>query len=1447
MDKSKKMLSQEECFFLLNNERAIGLDGNKKGTLGETVPLTANHLACDMEQPEGENYAVKNYYSQLTNELYSWVYNSNGVHYIQRINGEGVCEVVYHGACLKLSAKPEHEITQFRAYLQVDKLCANRHGKSLIWTNGDSPIGQIDTEASIATNFFTTPFFQRCFEGCEVIEMCVPDPCGCLKGEFVPLNDIDRGKKNNLVDIGIKLSYKQIYYDGRESIWADPSTLFYQDTKGCFDNADGFSRCLKVRVPIGNPLVDKIAIGYWSNGIWKVAEIIDKYKKYNSSQQYWYERSLAELTNYSDSDCSFDYFFCNDKQCDDIDSKEFSRVFNPMPINPQGIIPVGIGEDKTALGFYNYEQGFCPTDKTEIEKVKIAISCPDSNCNPEYAKVKVRLIIHNLGVGRNQFIYRLGGSPGSADDLSDKAYFGGLNASLSGGFEIGYDQYFNEKTRNFIIYVEGTDNWAEMKQWKAHQFFTNKEFWGVIPDMNDVNTRNRWRRAARNGEFFYQEAEIKVLKGTRGFLRVSSHHSTGNDQDSSTFVRGTQNLLVYKGDLSSGSGLTNLKEEIYFDTCNGDVDLTEAFVVDDNAVDTGLAKKASSYNGYIKDANGAPVEGAIVEINGIQSYTDHNGFYHLYLNPGENNAVNVKVRVEQDCFNFTDVIIESVQGEPGVNTSHNITITNDAYRDGFYANVKMLVQDCNGHPIGGIRVALSGSKYDVTDSEGFARWRIRNYVTRDRQIRSIVMNNNGCFDTDCNADCNPCMPTSISSTIPCYFTKPTITLSSGTINKDSSLFITNGLKSGGRYPFAFIADYGCGLTSAANEISYIDMPKTQQKNKEGFCSFSYDATGLYLPGAKCIKIVRGENVNPFELQWIIDKIERTDGKIKLTIQSLNDYNEKFFFKTNTNYQWIKGDRIEFIKNGDGKIFDTATFGLLNYLTISPFHDEIISGKTDAPADYFNQLLIDDDGKLDGLKEGAVIEIQRSKDCTTEPIYFSICVTIPVGDDGYLLYPTGIFNTFDTYFVKRNIGKLPSQQFEHKFPSDFWGSYGDGITPLSDTGAAYFVNKYENKRRFGRNITFNSPTIFNRFGDLVKTLDPDNHGDIIAMWITDNKIGICISEHDNSLFQVNDDLARVGSDNIIRASSAGSVISDSQPKLSGTYGCQYPHIGSIFFGDGYAIWIDVNKGILAESDYQLTRAADFQKAQTYFSRRCQEIETFNRNTSEPLDQFRFSTGLNYLTGALHITTKSLRHSGIYNEIKPFLKPNDTIMYHPESKDFLGFASFTPEAYGQLNLFNGTGCAFVCFLKGIPYIHPIIPDKWNEFFGETVDRVIGIPMNKYPEKEKQPLSFEIQDETMWFVADLSIENSSFRSIVPAVRVKKDMNKWNAAFLNDINSRGGLYNGKPAVGFYAAVTFIRDNTDALKFDTIDNAKRVKYDSLDMIHFKYKILEQSGFSGNV
>lgn len=1080
LDKAPASLTKDEAMYLLNCERAVG---GINGSLTDTIPLAANYPAGQIAQPVGENYAIGSHKDPITNETYSWIFNEHGIHYVQRLSDKHGLEVVYDGECLELSADPKHAIEDFRAVLRLDDVydrdgqgCKNRAGKSLIWTDGLHDIGCIDVEASIATNSFTTPFFDICPDPCAMIQLCVPDPCGAITAEFVPRTPDSIGLTNKLLNAAFKLRFRWVYYDERASEWSDISSpYFLDDTNGCFQNEDALPRCLKLRLPIGNPMVDRIEVAFsigdkgdltfndGFNDVWYLYDTIQKYKKYNSNQQQWYERGLSELitspdANYDPDTCMFDYIFCNDKECNPIDFKETSRVFNPLPIQPQGILRI----KESNLGFYNYRAGNCPVDRTEIEKFKVNVDCQPDSCDTEYVTVKVRAVLLTSGGGTFNIgpVFRNGGTYGGDDDEADPAQFGGSTELNAGDQTITFipaaKQKFPLGKRNFTAYIEGSDYFVEMTQWVANNGFVNNKEVGIYSGFGDyASVAPRINNAINDTDFNYQEAIFRVPKGTSGIIRIMSHLSKIPDDTTSTYVLGSVPLqqIGIHGYFGNFNDIFKPHvKEIEFDTCNGSVDIKEALVIRAWGKEPhGSGDASYVFDGYITDANGRPVPDCVVSNNGVvRAISDFNGYYFFSDDP----LITCTFSVEKDCSAFKVVESISLSGVDGTVVSVNMKIRDVDYGNGFYETVNVSVEDCNGQKIKGVTIALSKDKAQVTDqATGIATFRVRNHYLRNKKVRAYVMDKNGCFTMSCNGICNPCLPKTNEITLqPCFQPNPPSPPNTGPVINlvtNDRLNITGinnrraFLKRGGRYPWAIAFKGRCPKISAAYELPYIDIPKMQTTGTSSGCIISYDANGLVPPAwADCAIILRGENQNAYQLQWVIDKIEKTtDRKIKLTIQSLNDYNEQYLFKTNTVYQWLKGDRIEFIRDHNGVIIPASQHGILNYLTVSPFHDTLVSGRTDADINYFNQLLIEDDGKLDFIKEGSLIEIQRAKECTTEPVYFQIA-SIPI-ENGQLLYPTGTIDTFDTYIKKRNISGTTIQIFEHHSPSDFWGHQDNG--------------------------------------------------------------------------------------------------------------------------------------------------------------------------------------------------------------------------------------------------------------------------------------------------------------------------------------------------------------------------------------------------------------------
>ena len=1456
-DVDKKYLSSAQAFYIKNREYFTNIHGEKFSgqNLGKSSPAAANYAACDLQMPGGENYSIGTYSCDRTNEVYIFVLNSNKVSFIYRVDAKN-CDIVYDEPCIIPSAEPKNAITQWRVWLDVKHTCKNWAGKRLIFTDGVF-LGCIDVEASIATDSFTTAFFKDCSNPCDYISLCTATPFVAPKAQYLPKSGADKLLANKIVDIGFQFMYRWVYYDGRTSVWSEVSSYYYQSASECFENKNGFSRCLKITIPFGNAMVSYIELAYRTdnNNQWFLAETIEKYKQFNDAQQQWYERQLAETisgSNYSTVDCTFDYIFCNDKECLAISKDESDKVFIPFPREAQGLMPY-----KNSILFYNYKSGNCPLPRSVIDNVQIKLDCTnqDTNCNKSFAEVTVYAVIHDFFHDRNQFVYTL-----ESDPVNKVRWFGGLNKSeLDGGLETGWGQRFSGDTKNFIAYIEGTEYYGEMKQYRRNKDGVIDDFPNVT-DMSDGATQRQWRRFRRTGGIFFQKCIIKVPKGTKGFVRLTGHQETFANDNKSTFVEGVTNLNTYRGESNLGDVINPgnynpTTEEIYFDTCLGNADLKEqAFIIKDNAIDGGLTSsfevKASAASGYVFDNNNEPIAGANIfySFNNNDVFgntTDHNGFYHVVM-PGKNEDVTFKVRVEKDCNTFDFLITEPIAMNIGEMAYHDFKINDASYTNNNYVRVQTRAVDCNDYPIEGIRVALSGHKSGVTNAAGEIRFKVRNYFTRNRAAKAIIMDKKGCFEIDCANNCNPCMP-SFDTVLPACFVSGGIgtnIIPIGTAKINVTALLHQGsLKSGGRYGFGAIVKGDCGQLSFVNKGIYIDIPK-KCGEKDDVCDLKYDLSKVVLPPwVKSFTIVRTKNLNPFELQWVVDKAEYKDNKITITIQSLNDYNFKNFFETNTIYQYLKGDRVEIISDEKGIYYCES----LNYQILSPFHDTIISGQKTPVANFFNQIIIEDDGRIGKvIKEGSIIELQRPSECKTEEAYYSVGIQLDVINNK-IAHPVGIFSTFDTYTIRRKIGSSAPKPFEHHSPSDFWGA------KVSDIGQVYIVNKFEDEVRKDRNITICAADDYNYFGDLEKTIGDKQMGGLVAGNITDDKLLLWICENDNFINQTADDLLKVDSRGNVTAISGQDVLSNPQPKVIGKYGCQYDHIGSIYFGDGYATWADVNKHAYIKHDYQTATDVSFGKIKSWTSVRFQQIETWNRLQTDPLNKYRFITGYNHLNKMVMLTLKQLRHSGIDNEKEPLVSPNETIFFRPEDDKFYGNSSCTPEAYANLNSFNGNGCTHVSIQNGLAWLHPIISKKVGSFFGVPVDQIIGICLNKYPEKIKVGLAIEIQDEMPWIAWMIKTDNPKFESEIPAIRWRKTEYKHNAEFLCNKNGRGGLYGnmknfaGEKPSGYFISVIFVRDNTQDLKYQTIDNNKRERYSELDMISFKFLLSEESGFSENL
>lgn len=1432
LDADAIALTPEYSPFILNQRTNVRGAGKNRAWYG-------NEQRDQIELPAGDNIVVGTYFSPYTKEGYAWHWNSSGNHFISRENAQGTT-VVYQGR-LGLRADPASCINgAFRAEIQFVKKedgARGIFGKYLLWCFG-SEIYYLDVELSILTDSFNLQSFQQCvFDPLDYIRLEARQPQRCIVASLVDQED----DRSNIADTAFQFRYKYTYYDGRQTEWSPISSLYWVDYQACGDVESG--SCWKLTVPSGNAFVEKIHIAFRTDNSnnWQEYDIVQKYGPYVGAE-LWYQRDIA-LPNYDPDACSFEYVFCNNKKCDAISPRSTARLFNPIPWQAQAIDSLN-----DTLAVFNGRLGNKPLAKTEKDKIDFEVSPVDRTCYQETAIVKIAAVILSESNG-SQFVYRLNGKDGfDDDDKSDTAFFGGLQFGNS-GIETGYDQEFKGDVRNFIAYVEGSEYWAEMKQYKVTA--TGTEEWGPVAGMGRASARNQLRRTLKKGEYFIQQAEIRVPKGSRGFIRLASHHAEGNEQDTSTQVIGR--LRTMSGFDSEGfnRSLWVAGREIYFDTCQSDyLDLTDTpFAIYDAAVDyiglTGTGAAATLVYGYIKDQEGSPVQNLTLrgestlltpidrpKIHYI-SETDHNGFYFA----STKQRFSFKVYGETSCTSFDRIgeIPRSVS-ERGNAVRYDVEVEfNDEYAENWIYRPYIDVTNCNGTPMAGVVIAVTGHKAVVTDANGRATFAIRNVPSRSLRLTFAVVQRRECQLRDCNQECNPCMPRWDIMAPACFEGNPTAAI--GTASFAQIGISEYGLKSGGRYEMA-ISLIGNGRQSFAQVNGwFVDIPSVQERQNFNLSGVRMVVSGpvVFEPWVTHVAVMRSKNLLYRDyLQWVVDEVEFIDDNgnsanrftgsaIRLTIQSLNDYNENSFFKTTTKYQYSDGDRVEFIANGDGAIYTEQ----INVRIRSPFAKD----KEDKPENFFNQIVVPADSRLSSIQPGALIEIQQPKDCETNSIFQEICSPIPVA----LFRGTIELPTFDTYKINRQIPEnTMAFSFEHHSISDFWGDH------IDDAGRLNVANEYEDIRildramfqsdAWGYNGSYNGINAFDE--ERIKIFDGQEQGGIVAAKIKDNSSILAICEHDYFISTISDNVARVNKDGTLSANPSDQYIGDPQAKSGEPYGMRYQDAGLVSF-DADPAWVDANKDVV-KFVYGLKDAS----TDVIGGWLNEAMWSVVGDTSDDRNKLRGIMGFDPLTRSLLITFQRPGVSALTRwdyYFKERVGLNQTIAFDTVSASFTSLLSPTPEAYCRFDNEE----SFVMYFRSQPWHQT--KAIFNTWFGVAARRAVSVAVNDQPTKIKRLLSYEVQSTKKWYVVSV-LNESNLASEVPPRLVESALNKHNAEFLNNENSVGGLHYGQPPYGYFFVVLFVRDDSQDNFYRSFDSVKAGEDDQTNLFLIKHVAIEGSG-----
>lgn len=965
----------------------------------------------------------------------------------------------------------------------------------------------------------------------------------------------------------------------------------------------------------------------------------------------------------------------------------------------------------------------------------------------------------------------------------------------------------------------------------------------------------------------------------------------GNYQDSSTYVVGAIAKSNYLSWNTNWGNVNTYYKELEINTCDFAGGLfstsTMLMICDLTCPDNGfINSQSNAWYGYLKDFDKHQVELAPVIINTINGVpgsggftimpdgslspnawttlinkTDHNGFWFCALSDQSlrNVPVTMKYAVESGAcpMEATTQVVFSDNSNTGFGSAFEIPLSVSEVTIPNYAKCKSIlltgrVTDCNNRPIAGLPMCFTRSKSSKTNSNGYFNIIIHNDISTDltsllgRHIGAapsddkIFLSQNGlCVFVNCDT-CITCVSVlfnvDINTELQCF--------SCVGDNKKQLLIYTTkvrfpsidqrGLKHGSENQFGLkLFDKAGRHTFVGTDDSLsLYIPKVQQQLSQQFGRIKYTLNNIAFPSwAEYIGIYWTDRKASYSfLEFVISSkdINIQSGKIVLGFQSIINYNTDNNFDTNTSWEFLKGDRIEFIADENGNFFNAndPQIGILN------FQIEGNISNTSGVIDY--------DKRLDNIQIGTLVQLQRPKECNNELFYWEVCAPIQL-INGQIPTDklTGYLDIWNAYLVSRRIRyafggndsiHLFPFSFEHFAPSDTWGGN------CGNRGRVNTVNHYEQQYCKPMDIALSDSYSTNinglsRFDD-ANTHQFDDHGfgSITAMIPKLNQVlFIC----DKSAFVVSYD------DNTLRINSEGRVFYTGQKfskpnPQNQELGCKDVDVSTISYMDGVVMFLDRVHCALVIHDFVKTADVSQNKFYGYLSSKIDTIQEYNFDSQRQFDKI-FIGVFDPEKSEYVLTQFDLpRYDGagvilgppalyINDEVDVNETISETFGFNIESMTMKSFYSFTPEFYSILN-------NQLVSLKGAqPYNHGIsnIGTDYNIFYGiKTLPVFDFVCSANSPDLVKFFAWLEVYcREKKWYAVKITTENNQLSEIPPLYFEKCD-NFWMSEFLCDINSyadptvpylntqAGRLIEGDCLIGKFIRIKLITEIADQEKY---------------------------------
>lgn len=1142
---------------------------------------------------------------------------------------------------------------------------------------------------------------------------------------------------------------------GRPSEWGIRSTEYVPGINDCISNSNNIPRCLNLELDAANPFIDTINIAFLSciNGtstVWKKEETLFLYTGSNIGE--WWKRTRNPKIQFDQVTNKITYKFCRDKECDIIPVDETKRIENPLPKRSAAIMDLN---HETSL--FNNKSKFSPFSQALREKITHTV------LPPSQSDLGLRNITIYVGI-YNEF-YAAPTSPqgifvGVVQNNNNGYYFGGINTlgQYDGAWADRYQQRFKNKAQSgFCGYLVGGGSVISTQ-------VIEQDDGSFIDDPRHTLVVGTTKLPLQKFVF----TNVPVPPSGKYIFRLASHLSDSNSdagyRETSTTVWGTCDYTrVYQGRLQIDSRTRDKyhSQEILIDVCNGDYDTFKdggnkiLLIADLAAVVQGQEYKAICRYVYETNKNGynqTPVEllDVISAHMTTSTMTDHNGFlWATTRGKGRTYAVNQlkscaidQIRCDQSSV-VGMVIDASIFTQGVLNRPCNRVLIKG----------KLLLQGTN-IGISNALVTITHGASAVTDENGefeiIAHDNIYEFLNGRVRKDTLIITSSCQYDKQCLvipvtwppcSDCNERLVVITNDIILSYTNK-------------------NGLLSGGVYPLGCVGFDWLGRATFVQQLGQINIPTITETKAiaPSTVQIDIDPAATFPSDIEYITFWIGpETTLEKYLSWIVDKVEFVDAQglvndisptqIRIYYGSILEFGKLNNFNTTTAWDFIPegqtkpvlNDRVRFWINGDGKFFTKAISSLIKY-------DD--TGKA---------FTIDYTTDLKGLKENALIRLERIKNCTGNEKYREICGSKVEIRNGKAQKNKFILNAFDTYYLNRAIPvpapiieapttsaitttvttgntAVATQQipvatptvlqlrtfgfrFEHFAPSNFWGSGClIGREHTKNPYEAELIEPYQVMRSGA--LSVNGQLNYLCYFDDRKKLNfevPECGGITSVVQEIGRILAICKTRVIAVGF--NDNLGRVNQDGTFQA---GSIVNEfGKPNPVDLYGCHPKDKMSIQFRNGLVMWVDRNRASAVQSDFGSVKSFTEDKCNGWFKAKVKEVLA---------DELAYFTGSitpanEYLITNQTLSGDAMSYINSEREANPLVP--ETVTFHIGTRELIQWWGFTYENYAWLDADILNNQMF-SFKEGVPYSHYNGKQNksFNVFHGVETEKVFDV---------------------------------------------------------------------------------------------------------------------------